>query len=762
MDRGPVQTESMDVDNRPRAIGRYAVTGLLGEGGMGVVYAAHDAVLDRPVAIKMIRPAVDDGESRDRLIREARAAASLNHPAICQVYEAGDEHGQLFLAMELLQGESLATRMARGPMSIQEAGVIALGILSGAEALHARGLIHRDLKPSNIFLTPHGVKLLDFGLTMPRDASMAETGERLTRPGMMMGTPQYMAPEQLGGQEVDQRADLFSTAVVIYEMLAGRVPFPGRTPIEILHAVVYEHPPVLTGSPAVVAIDRVLNRALAKRPQDRCASAAELARDLRTALAAVDSGTIVAPRAVTRLIVLPFRVLGAGAETDFLAFGLADAITSALSGLESLVVRSSLVAAGFASETPNLAEIAASAEVDAVVIGTVMRAGGQLRVSTQLVELPAAAVLWSQTTQIPMGDLFTVQDDLTTRIIESLSVPLSARERRMLKQDVPATPAVYERYLRANELNRESGGWRAAVDLYQQCVIEDPGYAPAWAGLGRVHRMLWKYGEHETERDEHRERSERALRRALEINPDLSAAENVLAHLDVDLGRAEQAMVRLLGRARQRPADPDLYSGIAYACRYCGLLTASLAAVEQARRFDPKIRTSGALSLFAAGQYEAALHFQSEPVPYLHSLALGMLGRQAEALDVLEALPVDPNNRLVHFLRALQCLFRNEAQASMAALEPIIRLPDPEGKYYFGRNAAYLGMTAHALALLGEAVDGGFFCLPSYAHDPWLDSLRGTDEFASLLRRAEARHRRALFAFLDANGDRVLGVSHPV
>jgi hypothetical protein len=221
-------------------------------------------------------------------------------------------------------------------------------------------------------------------------------------------------------------------------------------------------------------------------------------------------------------------------------------------------------------------------------------------------------------------------------------------------------------------------------------------------------------------------------------------------------------MVRLLGRARERPADPDLYAGIAHACRYCGLLTASLAAVEQARRCDPNIRTSGALSLFAAGQYEAALTFQTEPVPYLNSLALGVLGRRAEALAVLDAMVIDPNNRLAHFVRSLQYLFRNEGQASMDALEPIVRLPDPEGKFHFGRNAAYLGFTGKALALLAEAVDGGFFCLPSYANDPWLDNLRGTDEFASLLRRAEARHRRALFAFLEANGDRVLGVSHPV
>jgi len=273
-------------------IGRYSVTGILGEGGMGVVYAAHDDRLGRPVAIKTIKGSVADADAAERMRREARAAARVNHPAICQLYEIGEEEGELFLVMELLQGESLAARIARGPIAVPEVGSIAIGMLAGIEALHAQGLIHRDLKPSNIFLTPHGVKLLDFGLTIAVQSTTEQTGGRLTMPGTVLGTPQYAAPEQLRSEAIDTRIDIFAAGAVIYEMLAGRPPFTGKSAVEVFHAILYEQPPALTGGPAVVALDRVVSRALAKRPADRYQTAAEMTQDLRAAIVLADSGNV--------------------------------------------------------------------------------------------------------------------------------------------------------------------------------------------------------------------------------------------------------------------------------------------------------------------------------------------------------------------------------------------------------------------------------------------------------------------------------------
>src|SRR5687768_1029589 len=298
-----------------KTIGPYEITGTLGQGGMGIVYSAWDDRLKRAVAVKTIRANDSDPASTERLRREARAGARVNHPNICQLYDVGSEQGQFYIAMELLEGESLAARLKQGLLPLNEAVSIAVSVLSALDALHKQGLIHRDLKPSNIFLTPHGVKLLDFGLTCSTQALADETSTRLTLPGVIIGTPQYAAPEQLRGEAADLRADLFAAGAVLYEMLAGRPPFAGTSAVEVFHGIMYEHPAVLTGGPAVAALDRVVNRALAKRPADRYQSAEAMAQELRAALVLGDSGSVSAAHVVTRLIVLPFRVLRPDAET---------------------------------------------------------------------------------------------------------------------------------------------------------------------------------------------------------------------------------------------------------------------------------------------------------------------------------------------------------------------------------------------------------------------------------------------------------------
>jgi len=730
---------------------------------MGVVYAAFDDRLGRPVAIKMIKAAVSEPAARDRLQREARSAASVNHPAICQLYEIGEDNGELFLAMELLQGEPLGARITRGPMAIPEVVSIAIGMLSGIEALHKQGLVHRDLKPSNIFLTPHGVKLLDFGLTCGSNSVGDETLVRLTVPGTVVGTPQYAAPEQLRGDPVDARTDLFASGVVLYEMLSGKPPFGGKSAVEVFHSIMYEQPPVLTGVPAVAALDGVVNRALAKRPEDRYQTAELMAQDVRSALTLADSASsasIAPAHVVTRLIVLPFRVLRPDPETDFLAFSLADAVSSGLSGLQSLVVRSSLAASRFATGTPDLKAIAAETEVDAVLVGTLLRAGDQLRVSSQLLEAPAATVLWSNTAQVPVGDLFALQDELTGKIVESLSLPLTTRERRMLKRDVPASPRGYEYFLRANEMSRESRQWPMALELYEKCVADDPHYAPAWAGVGRMHRMIGKYTEQEA--SERFARAEVALKRALDLNPDLSAADKVYAHLEVDLGRAEQSMVRLLKRARERRSDPELFAGLSHALRYCGLLQASLAAAAHARRLDPAVRVSAGHTCFMMGDYQGVLDYEAEGLNYMRNLAFVMLGRTDEALASLRSVDLSEPNRLRFYVRALEKLIEADTEGSLAEMRHAATIHDPEGRFYGARHIAYLGDHPMALKMLASAVDDGFFCTPAFTRDPWLDGLRGMPEFAEIVKRAEVRHRQALISFLTSEGDRVLGITQPV
>jgi serine/threonine protein kinase len=250
-------------------LAHYRVVRELGRGGMGVVFEAVDERLHRRVALKSIRADRLDDAARKRFWREARAAASIGHPNVCQVFDIGEADGALYLAMELLEGQSLAQRIAEGgAVPVDDTIDIALGLLGALEALHAKGLIHRDVKPANVFLTPHGVKLLDFGLaaqiwTGAAGGADAGTVEALTVPGALLGTPHYMAPEQARGEPLTPTADLFAVGAMLFEMLTGRRAFDRPSLMAVLYAVQTANPPALTGSPALEAVDRILHVALA-------------------------------------------------------------------------------------------------------------------------------------------------------------------------------------------------------------------------------------------------------------------------------------------------------------------------------------------------------------------------------------------------------------------------------------------------------------------------------------------------------------------
>jgi eukaryotic-like serine/threonine-protein kinase len=747
----------------PKHLSHYRIIRKLGEGGMGVVYAAQDERLQRPVAIKMLRGDGLDEQASKRLWHEARVAAAASHPNVCQIYEIGEEGGRLFIAMELLEGESLAQTLERGPLPVPDAIRILLGVLVALEALHRREIVHRDLKPSNIFQTTHGIKLLDFGLASPVRSLQAgaETETALTEAGTVAGTWYYMSPEQLQGQAVKIPSDIFAAGAVLFELLAGRRAFGGRSIAEVFHAVLYEQPPALAGSEAVATVDRIIHRALAKAPDDRYQTAEAMAQELRAAMLVSDSVTPMRARPMTRLMVLPFRVLRPDPETDFLAFSLPDAITNSLAGLESLVVRSSLVASRFADKPADLKTLAAEAEVDLVLAGTLLRAGDQLRVSIQLTEAPGGALMWSHTSQLRLQDIFQLQDQIVNRIIESVSPSLTAREQRMLRHDVPSTAKAYEYFLRANQLSHQPAlgqhpeHFAVARDLYLRCIEEDSHYAPAWARLGRCYRVIGKYGDKPAE---NLRLAEEAFRRALDLNPDLALAHNLYTQLEAERGRAQEAMKRLLERARANQNDPELFAGLVHACRYCGLVEASIAAHHQARRLDPNIATSVDNAYLLMGDYQAVL--ETDISGYSRSLVLMCIGKEAEALRYLEessAKDLPPINRLLLVsVRAL--LERNRERCVETAMQLIAQFTDPEGLYYMARMLSYCGETTQSIATLKDVVAHGFFCLPVFMRDPWLDPLRTNAEFVSILRLAEVRHQEARAQFTGAGGERLLGI----
>jgi DNA-binding winged helix-turn-helix (wHTH) protein/tetratricopeptide (TPR) repeat protein len=463
------------------------------------------------------------------------------------------------------------------------------------------------------------------------------------------------------------------------------------------------------------------------------------------------------PVRVTRLIVLPFRMLRPDPETEFLAFSLPDALTSTLGGLQSLVVRSSMTAARFASDSIDPHRVGVEADVDAIVTGTLLRAGNEIRVATQLTAAASGALLWSQAAQTSVGDLFRVQDELTRRIVASLSLPLTNREQHMLRRDVPSNPAAYEYFLRGNQLSNDANQWSVARDLYVQCVEEDPQYAPAWARLGRIHHVMAKYLP--TGAQSSLVHAESAFRRALDLNPDLAIAHKLFAQLEVDLGRAPDAMVRLIERAHT--ADPELLAGLVSACRYCGLLDASVAAHMRALELDPGIRTSVGHTWFLQADHARVATVKIAEYPYVVAISMAELGRGDEVLPVLRELEHKIPTRLRDFIVAARTLIEGNASESIAAVGRVVSsdFRDPEGLFYLSRHLAHLHEVNPALNLLERVVASGFFCFPAMAHDPWLDSLRENPAFTKLLRRAEARHQEARAAFERLGGNRALGAA---
>lgn len=742
-----------------QTISHYRIIEKLGEGGMGEVYRAHDERLDRPVAVKVLRGFLAADNRRERFWREARAAARTNHPHVCQIYEIGEDQGRPFLVMELLEGQPLDARLQQGPLSPGEAIEIMTHALSALGEMHARGIVHRDLKPSNLFLTTHGAKILDFGLARLVDHQQGS----LTESGMMVGTPFYMAPEQALGKPITPSVDLFAAGAILYEMLAGKRPFGGNSTPEALYAIVNDQPEAIGGTPEAERLNLVLSRALEKEPERRFQTAAEMAEALR----GVQSGTVTATsspvRVVRRLMVLPFRMLVPDAETEFLAFSLPDALANTLSQIESLVVRSTMLASRFAKENLDFQALASEAQVDAVLTGTLLRAGGQIRLTTQLTEVPSGTLQHSITTQAPLRDLFRLQDELAHQVVKSLSIRLSPRDDRRMNRDVPASPSAYEYYLRGNQCAYDSKSTQIARDLYLQCIEQDPDYAPAWARLARCYRILGKFG---TEEAAHLQKAEDAFERALSLNPDLSLAQSLYAYLEADLGRAQQAMERLLRHARQYPHDAELFAGLVHVCRYCGLLNASVKAHERAKRIDPQIPTSVTHTYFMLGDYRRSVETGPGDIGYVEGLALLALDRHKEvARGVRARLTAEAGKlhpRIAQFLRMLILIAEGNGRVFLEeGREIFVNFTDPEGRFYWVRYLAQVGEVEAALEELRGVVAGGYYCASTLSVDPWLDPLRSLPEFEAILRDATQRRGEALEVFRVSGGKELIGVDEP-
>jgi TolB-like protein/Tfp pilus assembly protein PilF len=569
-----------------QTLGEYRIVELIGAGGMGEVYRAYDPRLDREVAIKVLPERVaKDADRLARFHREARAVAKLAHPNILEIWDFGSEDGVTYAVMELLEGSALSKLIPPDGLSWQRAVEIGAAIADGLAAAHAKGVVHRDLKPDNLFVTSDGrVKVLDFGLArldQPVDTEGETRSEApaLTGAGTVLGTVGFMSPEQVRGEPADHRSDIFSLGCVLYGMVAGRGPFKRETAPDSMAAVLREEPRRLSELAESIPpeLERTVIRCLEKNPSARFQSTADLAFALRSispggdqpsampevkgrglgwpwigaaatvAVLLVLAGVLLVPRAregggsartgeIDAIAVLPLENLTGDSEEDYFAMGMTEALIADLARIKALRVISRQSVERFKDTDTPLPEIAATLGVDAVVEGSVLRAGNQVRITTQLIRADPEEHLWAESYQRELEDILALQSEVARRIAREIKVTVTAQEESRLAHASQVDPEAHELYLRARSFSSR-GVHQESIELYNRAIAKDPGFALAYAGLAEQEVFHLPSKEMMPAARAH------ALK-ALAIDPDLAEARAVLAlaklYFDWDWHGAEQ------------------------------------------------------------------------------------------------------------------------------------------------------------------------------------------------------------------------------
>jgi eukaryotic-like serine/threonine-protein kinase len=575
-------------------LAQYEVTGTLGSGGMGEVYRARDLRLAREVAIKVMADHIAaDPLMRQRFETEARAVAALSHPSIMSIHELGVLNGVPFAVMELLEGETLRARVQRGALPWRDAVAIAGAVAEGMAAAHVKGIIHRDLKPENVFLTTDGtVKILDFGLALHRSSADLPTGFQ-TVAGTVLGTFGYMSPEQVTGDRIDGRTDIFAAGCVLYEMLTGQRLFTGGTPQEVIANVVSGARPTLTALDAVAPAElrAIVSRCVDRDPERRFASASDLGMALRSLLTVSSARPSPSRASKARgksLAILPFVNSSGDPEIEYLIDGITESIINSLSQLSGLrVVPRSLVFRykGVQSD-PSTIGLALNART--VLMGHVVRQGEVLNIQAELVDTVTEAQLWGERFRQKTSDLLALQEEIAWQISEALRLKLTGAQKKKIRKRVTVNPDAYQEYLRGRHYwhGWSPEGFQRAIEHFERALEHDPTYALAYAGLGNAFGASAYYGLMNPEDGFPRARA--AALRALEMDPDLSDAHVTLGLERLFFGWDWPAAEASLGRALE--LDPD--SAIAHSVQAlfwmtCGRFEEALAASRRGRALDP-------------------------------------------------------------------------------------------------------------------------------------------------------------------------------
>jgi serine/threonine protein kinase/Tfp pilus assembly protein PilF len=556
-----------------KTISHYKILEKLGEGGMGVVYKAQDTKLDRIVALKFLpKHLLCDAEAKTRFEHEAKAASALNHPNITTIYEIDEVEGECFICMEYVEGKSIKEIIREKKLSIEEILNIAIQITEGLNAAHKKGIVHRDIKSDNLMLTTEGlVKIMDFGLAKLKGAP------RLTKTGSTVGTLAYMSPEQAQGIELDQRSDIFSFGVVLYEMVTGQLPFKGEHDAAIIYSILNETPEPLARYKAGVSgeLQRVTDKALAKNRDERYQHVDDFQTDLRKIVKEIKSDLTKQPPSIA---VLPFTNLSADKEQEYFCDGMAEEIINVLTQVEGLRVVARTSAFAFKDKHEDVREIGRKLNVETLLEGSVRKSGKRLRVTAQLVNVSDGYHLWSERYDRDMEDVFSIQDEISLAIVSELKGRLLGIEKSAIAGRHTKDVEAYDSYMQGRYFwnKRTEAGFQKGLECFQKAIEKDPAYALAYAGIADCYNLLGWYCvlsskeaftkakaaaekalEIDTDLPEaltslafaamfydwHWEEAERKYKRALELNPRYATAHHWYAEYLASMGRMDEAML---------------------------------------------------------------------------------------------------------------------------------------------------------------------------------------------------------------------------
>jgi non-specific serine/threonine protein kinase len=724
-----------------QSILHYTILRQLGSGGMGVVYEARDAQLDRHVALKFL-PAdlARDSQLLERFQREARAASSLNHPNICTIHAIERHELQHFIVMELLVGQTLAERLNGQPMDVETMLPLAVQMADALESAHAKGVVHRDIKPANLFLTERGqLKILDFGLakiaisqtTQAADGGRQAAGDELTSPGSAVGTISYMSPEQARGQLVDARTDLFSAGTVLYQMATGVLPFQGDTSAVIFDAILNRDPqPAAEINPALpVEFVRILEKCIEKDRALRCQTATELKTDLNRmkrnlesnksrakAKTDSDSGTHKQGKSVA---VLYFENLSGAKEDEYLRDGITEDVITELSKIRGLNIFSRPTVLAFRDQSVTPQQVGQKLGAAYVLTGTLRRSGARLRINAQLVDTRTDFPLWSERFDREMKDVFEVQDEMARKIAEALRVTLSPEELEALAVKPTENLQAYDLYLRGKRYARRQTrqDLEFALQMFENGVAIDPNFALAYAACANACAMFYcNYSRDQV----WVERAREASGKAVALRWDLPEVQVSQAWVLYAAALHDEA-VRMVKKAIERKRDCEgayylLCRALFAAGRYQEVLDVAETAIEASGE-DYNVYVPIANSMGALGKTEGTRN---------------LIQRRIGALENhLKQVPEDARARI---LLGGDYARLGRTDDALRELNLAVTLRANEASILYNASCLYcvLDRKVEALDALGKAWEAGFRDAVWARRDPDLMKLHGDPEFNRL------------------------------